>query len=185
MVLTLPAMVIIAVGVNAYQALIVSQVVLSLQLPFTIIPLLWLSRSRAVMGGDRTGTIARRSASSSRRSSSGSTCSCCTPPSGEAERMGMYERILVPIEGTRDRRPRARARRQARRRPAAPTVMLLRVAHYHTRDQRACEIEDGEGDLARAAERLRGLGIAVEHAPRSPASRRTSSCSRPPSCGRT
>ena len=56
-VLTLPAMVIIAVGVNAYQALIVSQVVLSLQLPFTIIPLLWLSRSRTVMGGDRTGTI--------------------------------------------------------------------------------------------------------------------------------
>ncbi|HEY5169069.1 MAG TPA: Nramp family divalent metal transporter [Thermoleophilia bacterium] len=56
-VLTLPAMVIIAVGVNAYQALIVSQVVLSLQLPFTIIPLLWLSRSREVMGGERTGTI--------------------------------------------------------------------------------------------------------------------------------
>jgi manganese transport protein len=56
-VLTLPAMVIIAVGVNAYQALIVSQVVLSLQLPFTIIPLLWLSRSRTVMGGERTGTI--------------------------------------------------------------------------------------------------------------------------------
>jgi manganese transport protein len=56
-VLTLPAMVIIAVGVDAYQALIVSQVVLSLQLPFTIIPLLWLSRSRRVMGRDRTGTI--------------------------------------------------------------------------------------------------------------------------------
>ena len=56
-VLTLPAMVIIAVGVNAYQALIVSQVVLSLQLPFTIIPLLWLSRARKVMGDDRTGTI--------------------------------------------------------------------------------------------------------------------------------
>jgi len=56
-VLTLPAMIIIAVGVNAYQALIVSQVVLSLQLPFTIIPLLWLMRSRTVMGRDRSGTI--------------------------------------------------------------------------------------------------------------------------------
>jgi manganese transport protein len=56
-VLTLPAMVIIVVGVNAYQALIVSQVVLSLQLPFTIIPLLWLSRARRVMGDDRSGTI--------------------------------------------------------------------------------------------------------------------------------
>jgi len=50
-------MVIIAIGVNAYQALIVSQVVLSMQLPFTIIPLLWLSRARRVMGSDRTGTI--------------------------------------------------------------------------------------------------------------------------------
>jgi len=32
-------------------------VVLSLQLPFTIIPLLWLMRSRTVMGRDRSGTI--------------------------------------------------------------------------------------------------------------------------------
>jgi manganese transport protein len=56
-VLTLPAMIIIAVGVNAYQALIISQVVLSLQLPFTIIPLLWLVRSRAVMGRDRSGGV--------------------------------------------------------------------------------------------------------------------------------
>jgi len=56
-VLTLPAMVLIAVGLDAYKALIVSQVVLSLQLPFTIIPLLWLSRAGRVMGKDRTGTI--------------------------------------------------------------------------------------------------------------------------------
>ncbi len=56
-VLTLPAMVLIAVGLDAYSALIVSQVVLSLQLPFTVIPLLWLSRSRRVMGGERTGTL--------------------------------------------------------------------------------------------------------------------------------
>jgi manganese transport protein len=56
-VLTLPAMVLIVVGIDAFQALIISQVVLSLQLPFTIIPLLWLSRARRVMGDDRTGTI--------------------------------------------------------------------------------------------------------------------------------
>ena len=40
-------MVVIAIGLDAYQALIVSQVILSLQLPFTIIPLLWLSRAAA------------------------------------------------------------------------------------------------------------------------------------------
>jgi manganese transport protein len=56
-VFTLPAMVLIMVGLNAYRALIVSQVILSLQLPFTIIPLLWLSRRRGVMGDHRTGTI--------------------------------------------------------------------------------------------------------------------------------
>ena len=56
-VLTLPAMALIVVGIDAYQGLIVSQVVLSLQLPFTIVPLLWLSRRRRVMGGERTGTI--------------------------------------------------------------------------------------------------------------------------------
>ena len=41
-------------------------------------------------------------------------------------------------------------------------VILLRVAHFHTRDQRACEVEDAEGDLARAAEQLRGRGLAVQ-----------------------
>jgi nucleotide-binding universal stress UspA family protein len=41
-------------------------------------------------------------------------------------------------------------------------VILLRVAHYHTRDQRSCEIEDAEGDLARAAERLSEQGLTVQ-----------------------
>ena len=40
-------------------------------------------------------------------------------------------------------------------------MTLLRVAHFHTRDQRACEMEDAEGDLARAAEQLRSRGITV------------------------
>jgi len=52
-VTSLPAMFVIAAGVDAYRALIVSQVLLSIQLPFTILPLLWLSRSRRVMGSER------------------------------------------------------------------------------------------------------------------------------------
>jgi len=54
-VTSLPAMAIIASGINAYRALILSQVALSLQLPFTIVPLLVLSRRRTVMGGLRMG----------------------------------------------------------------------------------------------------------------------------------
>ncbi len=46
----IPALVIIALGVDSLQALIVSQVILSLQLPFTILPLILLTRRRDVMG---------------------------------------------------------------------------------------------------------------------------------------
>ena len=56
-VTSLPAMLVIALGVDSFKALIVSQVLLSIQLPFTIIPLLWLSRSRRVMGADRMNMI--------------------------------------------------------------------------------------------------------------------------------
>lgn len=49
-VTSLPAMLVIGLGVDSYKALIVSQVLLSVQLPFTVVPLLWLSRSRRVMG---------------------------------------------------------------------------------------------------------------------------------------
>lgn len=54
-VTSLPAMIVIALGVDSYMGLIVSQVVLSAQLPFTIVPLLWLSRRRDVMGAERMG----------------------------------------------------------------------------------------------------------------------------------
>jgi len=50
---SIPAMLVIALGTDSYQTLIVSQVILSVQLPFTILPLLWLARSRLVMGDDR------------------------------------------------------------------------------------------------------------------------------------
>jgi manganese transport protein len=57
-VLALPAVILIIAGLNAYKALILSQVVLSIQLPLTIIPLLVLTRRRTVMGDDRMGTLA-------------------------------------------------------------------------------------------------------------------------------
>ncbi len=52
---SLPAMAIIAAGLDPYKVLIISQVVLSIQLPFTVIPLLWLCRSRRAMGEHRFG----------------------------------------------------------------------------------------------------------------------------------
>ncbi len=56
-VTSLPAMFVIVIGVDTFMALIVSQVLLSIQLPFTIIPLLWLSRSRRVMGAERMNVV--------------------------------------------------------------------------------------------------------------------------------
>ena len=45
-----PAVIILALGVDPTLALVISQVVLSFGLPFVLIPLVWLTRSRAVMG---------------------------------------------------------------------------------------------------------------------------------------
>ena len=46
----LPALVIVAVGVDPTRALVLSQVVLSFGIPFALIPLLLFCRSRALMG---------------------------------------------------------------------------------------------------------------------------------------
>ncbi|MEP7334991.1 MAG: Nramp family divalent metal transporter [Actinomycetota bacterium] len=46
-----PALIVIAVGVNASSALVVSQVVLSFGIPFALIPLVLFSRDRELMGG--------------------------------------------------------------------------------------------------------------------------------------
>ena len=74
--------------------------------------------------------------------------------------MGVYDHILVPLEGgATDDVVLEHVGRLAE--ACGADVTLLRVAHYHTRDQRACELEDAEGDLARAAEVLRSRGIAV------------------------
>jgi len=55
LVMAAPAVLLIMSGLNAYRALILSQVVLSLQLPLTIIPLLVLTRRASVMGEMRSG----------------------------------------------------------------------------------------------------------------------------------
>ena len=127
---------IIAVGVNAYQALIVSQVVLSLQLPFTIIPLLWLSRGAQGDGrrphGYHHHAGRRRCRGAHHRAQ---RVPAVHTPSGEAERMGVYDHILVPIEGTETDAP-VLEHVAALAAVCGATVTLLRVAHYHTRDQR-------------------------------------------------
>jgi manganese transport protein len=46
----IPAIVVIAAGLDAYLILIVSQVALSIQLPFAILPLVWLTARRSVLG---------------------------------------------------------------------------------------------------------------------------------------
>ena len=47
-----PAFIIIGSGVDTLKALITSQVILSLQLPFTIIPLILFTRNKQIMGSD-------------------------------------------------------------------------------------------------------------------------------------
>jgi nucleotide-binding universal stress UspA family protein len=75
--------------------------------------------------------------------------------------MGLYEHILVPVEGTETDTPVLEhvARLAA---VCGAKVTLLRVAHYHTRDQRACELEDAETEVELAAARLRAAGVHTE-----------------------
>ncbi|MFW0790671.1 Nramp family divalent metal transporter [Gordonia sp. CPCC 205333] len=53
-----PALVILAIGVNASEALVISQIVLSFGIPFALVPLLLLTRKHSVMGDmvNRRGT---------------------------------------------------------------------------------------------------------------------------------
>lgn len=54
---SIPSFLIILMNMDTFRILIFSQVVLSIQLPFTLVPLLILSRSRRVMGGFRSRNI--------------------------------------------------------------------------------------------------------------------------------
>ena len=56
-VTAIPALLIILVSVDTFRVLILSQVVLSIQLPFTLIPLLMLCRNAQVMGSFRSRNI--------------------------------------------------------------------------------------------------------------------------------
>lgn len=52
-----PPLIVLALGVDPTQALVVSQVILALTLPITLVPLLALASSRAVMGALRPGRL--------------------------------------------------------------------------------------------------------------------------------
>jgi manganese transport protein len=54
-VTAIPALLVILFSLDTYRILIFSQVILSLQLPFTLVPLLMLCRNRKVMGSFRSG----------------------------------------------------------------------------------------------------------------------------------
>ena len=45
-----PALIVLAIGLNPTRALVISQVVLSFGIPFALVPLIWLTRRRDVMG---------------------------------------------------------------------------------------------------------------------------------------
>ena len=55
----IPALVVLSIGTNPTQALVISQVVLSLGIPFALIPLVKLTASREVMGGHATAVVLR------------------------------------------------------------------------------------------------------------------------------
>ncbi|HZO27534.1 MAG TPA: Nramp family divalent metal transporter [Chloroflexota bacterium] len=50
LITVIPALVVIAMGLDAYWILILSQVSLSVQLPFAIVPLVWLTSRKSIMG---------------------------------------------------------------------------------------------------------------------------------------
>jgi manganese transport protein len=56
-VTAIPSFLIILLGLDTFKILILSQVVLSVQLPFTLIPLLILCRNKKVMGGLKSKTM--------------------------------------------------------------------------------------------------------------------------------
>jgi manganese transport protein len=50
LITVIPALIVIALGLDAYWILILSQVSLSVQLPFAIVPLVWLTARKSIMG---------------------------------------------------------------------------------------------------------------------------------------
>jgi manganese transport protein len=56
-VLAIPALAVVASGLDSFKILVYSQVALSIQLPLTIAPLLLLAGDRKVMGGFVSGRM--------------------------------------------------------------------------------------------------------------------------------
>ena len=80
--------------------------------------------------------------------------------------MGVYERILVPLEGTETDEPVLEHVAELAALCGAE-VTLLRVAHFHTRDERACEMDDAEARHgARRGASCAARGFDVQHADR-------------------
>jgi len=59
LVTLVPALIVLTFGTNPTRALVISQVVLSLGIPFALIPLVRLTSSRAVMGVHATAIVLR------------------------------------------------------------------------------------------------------------------------------
>jgi manganese transport protein len=55
----IPALIVIGAGADTLRTLIASQVVLSLVLPFAVVPLVWLTSRRDVMGVLVNGPVVR------------------------------------------------------------------------------------------------------------------------------
>ena len=51
MITLIPALIVIALNVSPVEVLVISQAVLSLQLPFTMVPVVLLTRRQDLMGG--------------------------------------------------------------------------------------------------------------------------------------
>lgn len=75
--------------------------------------------------------------------------------------MAVYSRILVPLDGTPVDEPLLEHVQQLAAACGA-TVVLLRVAHFHTRDSRTHELDDCREYAERVKARLDGHGFAVE-----------------------
>jgi len=72
----------------------------------------------------------------------------------------VYERILVPVEGTETDDPILDHVRELALIHGSE-VILLRVAHYHTRDERSHEMDDARLSLEAAETRLQEAGVRV------------------------
>lgn len=75
----------------------------------------------------------------------------------------MYKRILVALDHSRvDETILQHVTKLARE--LGSSVILYRVAHYHTRDSRTHELEEAEEYLAELKERMTNEGVACETA---------------------